>query len=159
MGENHLRIVREKIQKELKVLNKINDDCLGFYREIGDVVNSSINLRVLGSFLHDFYTCVEKIFRIIASDIDGEIPVVPSWHSSLLEQMSLDLKPIRKKVINDDLMALLYEYLRFRHVFRNLYRFELRWDKMEHLVNSLGNTFNKIELQLDHFLAFLDEID
>lgn len=159
MGENHIRIIKAEIKKELKNLERLRKNCVEFYERHKKEVDSSANLRVLGSFLHDFYTCIERIFRKIANDIDGELPNGPSWHSTLLERMTLNLKPIRKSVINDDLMNILYDYLRFRHIFRHLYGFELEWKKMSHLINSIQDTYEKVNTQLKKFISFLEKID
>jgi len=97
MGENHIRIIKAEIEKELKNLERLSRNCVEFYERHKKEVDSSANLRVLGSFLHDFYTCIERIFRKIANDIDGELPNRPSWHSTLLERMTLNLKPNTKK--------------------------------------------------------------
>lgn len=158
MGENHLRIIKAEIESELKILEKLSKNCIDFYEENKNELNSSVNLRVLGSFLHDFYTCVERIFKKIANDIDGELPDGSSWHSTLLERMNLDLQPIRPQVIDKELMELLYDYLRFRHIFRHLYGFELDWDKMQHLVIQIRNTFEEFRQQLSQFLSFIDKI-
>jgi hypothetical protein len=46
----------------------------------------------------------------------------------------------------------LNEYLRFRHVFRNAYSFDLDWQKMSPLVLRLEETFKKLEKALDDFV-------
>jgi hypothetical protein len=46
----------------------------------------------------------------------------------------------------------LNEYLRFRHVFRNAYSFDLDWRKMAPLVLRLEETFQRLEKVLDAFL-------
>ncbi len=159
MGENHFQILKAEIKNELNILKRLTQDCLKFYKSHKNEIDSSVNLRVLGSFLHDFYTCIERIFNKIANEIDGELPSGPAWHSTLLERMNLNIKPIRKKVINDNLKGILYDYLRFRHIFRHLYGFELDWYKMEHLIKSIKETFKQFNHQLNHFLTFFDEID
>jgi hypothetical protein len=46
----------------------------------------------------------------------------------------------------------LNEYLRFRHVFRNAYSFDLDWRKMSPLVLRVEETFQKLENAVDDFL-------
>jgi hypothetical protein len=43
-------------------------------------------------------------------------------------------------------------YLRFRHVFRNAYSFDLDWQKMSPLVLRLEETFQMLEKALNDFL-------
>jgi len=158
MRNNHFKILRAIIRQELEILKKLTENCQEYYVEKKENIDNSINLRVLGSFLHDFYTAIEKIFREIAKDVDGELPNGSSWHSSLLERMNLEIPTIRKKVINNELKIILYDYLRFRHIFRNIYGFELNWDKMGHLIVSLEGTYEKFRVQIEKFLDFLENI-
>ena len=44
------------------------------------------------------------------------------------------------------------EYLRFRHVFRNAYSFDLDWQKMSPLALGVEGTLQKLEKALEDFL-------
>ena len=158
MGENHFSIITAEIKQELKHFDQLSPECKQFYELNKNQINSSTNLRVLGSILHDFYTCIENIFRKIAINIDDELPSEPTWHSILLNRMSLNIANIRKNVINDDLKEILYDYLRFRHIFRNVYGFKLNWDKMGHLVKSFESTQKTTNKQITEFLEFLEKM-
>jgi hypothetical protein len=158
MGENHFKILKAEILQELDTLKQLTEDCITFYKENKNNLDSSSNLRVIGSILHDFYTCVEKMFRNIAFNIDEELPNGPSWHTNLLDRMTLSIPSVRKKVINDKLKAKLYDYLRFRHIFRNVYGFDLNWDKMNQLVCSMEKVYQDLKNQMMDFLKFLEEL-
>ena len=58
----------------------------------------------------------------------------------------------RPALLTQELHDTLNEYLRFRHVFRNAYSFDLDWQKMSPLVLHLGETFQMLEKALDDFL-------
>ena len=116
-------------------------------------------MTVYGSILHDFYTGIEKIFRKIAIEMDEELPEGLSWHSELLERMNLSIEDVRIQVIEKDLKRKLYEYLRFQHVFRNVYGFDLKWEKMRHLVIELEDVFNELDSSVERFLDFLLKLD
>lgn len=158
MGENHFSIIIAEIKQELKHFEQLAPECKQFYELNKNQIDSSTNLRVLGSILHDFYTYIENIFRKIAIFIDDELPSDPTWHSILLNRMSLSIANIRKNVINDDLKETLYDYLRFRHIFRNIYGFKLNWDKMSHLVKSIESTQKTANKQITEFLEFLEKM-
>ena len=99
MGENHFSIIIAEIKQELTYLEQLTLECKQFYELNENQIDSSTNLRVLGSILHDFYTCIENIFRKIAISIDDELPSDPTWQSILLNRMSLTIANIRKNVI------------------------------------------------------------
>ncbi|MGB9887889.1 MAG: hypothetical protein ACPLRW_12990, partial [Moorellales bacterium] len=48
-------------------------------------------------------------------------PETLRWHKQLLNRMTLEVPEVRPPVISKDLARTLDEYLRFRHVFRNVY--------------------------------------
>ncbi len=137
----------EKLQDELKLLNKFNEQKL-----------RSIRLRAYASILHDFYSGIEKIFINIAREVDQVVPKTEAWHRELLEQMMLDIPSKRPAVIDGDLAVQLQQYLSFRHRFRNLYGYELEWARMEHLVKNLESTLKDLRNTLDNFLELLQKI-
>jgi HepT-like protein len=71
--------------------------------------------------LQDFYTGIERAFRRIAGTVDEEVPAGPNWHEGLLRQMAQERTNIRPAVISSDTLEALDQYLRFRHVVRNIY--------------------------------------
>ena len=119
---------------------------------------STARVRAAGSILHDFYTGVERIFRQIGVRIDQELPREEDWHIQLLHRMAVPVEGIRPRVIDEKLEAKLQEYLRFRHLFRNIYGFELKWDRCQPLVENLDRVFSDLKEQIDKFESFLSSI-
>jgi hypothetical protein len=112
---------------------------------------TEIELSALAALLHSFYTGVENIFKRVAVELDGEPVRGDSWHRELLLRMA---KPTasRPALLSEDLHDSLNEYLRFRHVFRNAYSFDLDWQKMSPLVLRLEETFKQLESALNDFV-------
>lgn len=108
--------------------------------------------------LHDVYSGFEKIFRQIAATVDGDMPSAAEWHRELLEQMGLDLPQIRPPVLSSNALQLLDEYLRFRHVVRNVYTFSFDPERVGRLVKDLTTTFSIIKQELMEFAIFLEQI-
>ncbi len=107
---------------------------------------SAARVRAAGSILHDFYTGVERIFRQIGVRIDQDLPREEDWHIQLLHRMAVPVEGIRPRVIDEKLEAKLEEYLRFRHLFRNIYGFELKWDRCQPLVENLDQVFSDLKV-------------
>lgn len=154
-SQNHLRILKSKLESELGRLVDINTKLIAFHESRGEEPKDELDLRLYGSFLHDFYTCVERILREIATGIDGEISDGKSWHSDLLEQMALELPGVRTPVLSTSIKEELHEFLRFRHVFRNVYGFELNWDKIKTLMDKYSKIYAEIESSIQKFIVFL----
>ena len=115
--------------------------------------------RTLGSLLHDFYTGVEKVFQHIALQLDGGLPAGPNWHVQLLRRMATPVNHVRPAVLDERLSQTLGEYLRFRHVFRVVYGFELRRERLRELGTGLPEVFEMLEAKLRRFLEFLEAVD
>lgn len=113
-------------------------------------------LRGIGDIVHDFYTGAERVFEKIAPELNGGVPGGPTWHRELLQNMTLDLPGIRPDVVSARTAQLLAEFLRFRHLFRNLYGFELEWPRLRSLVARLPEAWSALEADLQGFLRFLD---
>ncbi len=148
--------LKADIDREMRNLDRLTremDEILGEAPE-----GSAVKVRAAGSVLHDFYTGVEKIFRQIAVRIDQDLPVGDDWHIQLLQRMAVPIEGIRPQVIDEALESSLEEYLRFRHLFRNIYGFELKWDRCQPLVKNLGKTLGNLKDQIDRFNSFVDSI-
>jgi hypothetical protein len=73
--------------------------------------------------------------------------------------MSTPVDQVCPLVLDERLSQILGEYLRFRHVFRVVYGFELRRDRLCELATVLPEVFETLETQLCHFLEFLEAVD
>ena len=108
--------------------------------------------------LHDLYSGFERIFRQIAATVDGNLPSSAEWHRDLLEQMGLDLPKVRPSVLSANSMQMLDEYLRFRHVVRNVYTFSLNPERIGRLVTGLESVFTQVQEELLTFASFLERV-
>lgn len=72
--------------------------------------------------------------------------------------MAAPLEDRRPAVITEELKERLGEYLRFRHLFRYLYGFELRWARCQELLSDLPEIKAEFQRQLQQFLAFLHSL-
>ena len=111
--------------------------------------------RAVASVIHDFYTCCERVFRRIALEVDGSLPADPGWHRRLLASMASEVPGVRPAVVSRELASTLDEYLGFRHVFRNIYGFELEGERLSRLARELPATSRRVEDGLRAFVTFL----
>ena len=112
---------------------------------------TEIELSALAALLHSFYTGVENIFKRVSVELDNGLVKGDAWHRELLQRMKSPTAN-RPVLLSEELYDTLNEYLRFRHVFRNAYSFDLDWQKMSPLVLRLEETFQRLEKSLDDFL-------
>jgi hypothetical protein len=148
--------LKKELEIELRNLERLA-------REMEELTSRFVNkpdfieTRAAGSILHDFYCGIEKIFERIEIHISGELPKREDWHAELLSQMAHSIKGIRDAVISTDLREKLKEYLRFRHLFRHIYGFELKWERFKDLSLSLSNILTEFKQNLDEFKDTLNK--
>lgn len=148
--------LRADIQLELRNLERLIEEVGNLPEE---APSSILIVRGVGSTLHDFYSGTEKIFQIIALNLDGDLPSGEDWHTQLLRRMSTSVPDVRPPVITRDIELTLNEYLRFRHLFRNIYGFELKWHRLKELADDLPGVYDDLRRQIESFLNFLAELD
>lgn len=144
-----------------EITNKIKIQISDIDTEISDVsellnkVKTSdpdkIELKALATVLHSFYNGIEKIFSIIAKDVDNDFPEDSFWHRKLIKQMNSKTNN-REKVISDELLEKLDGHLAFRHYYRHSYSFYLDWNLIKELVNDIENTKASFNSEILNFI-------
>jgi len=141
----------EDVKTGIKNLERLNDEMKNLLAKITDAPGY-IEIRAAASILHDFYSSIEKIFERIAVNIDKNLPKGENWHIELLSQMAKQFNNERKPVISEDLFQNLKEYLKFRHLFRHIYGFELKWERIKQLCIKLDTIFERVKFEIGKFL-------
>jgi hypothetical protein len=113
--------------------------------------------RSIGSILHDFYTCCERIFRRIAVDLNGGLEETEQWHKTLLYRMTIPVEGVRPPVLSEELASELDEYLAFRHVFRNIYGFELKGERIIRLSERLPEVAGRLKDEIAVFRKLMQQ--
>lgn len=86
------------------------------------------------------------------------MPSGHDWHLELLRQMTVSLPQIRPQVLSGEAASAIDEYLRFRHIVRNIYTFEFDPERIEHLVQRLRPVFEQMRSELLAFADFLEQL-
>ncbi len=139
-----INVEREQLRRLIQIHSRLLANC-------ASQPPNEIELSALAALLHSFYTGVENIFKRVAVELDGETPHGEAWHRQLLDSMATSTK-VHGALISESLRDTLSEYLAFRHVFRQAYSFDLRWEKMSALVLNCEATFQRLETELEAFL-------
>lgn len=139
-----INVEREQLRRLIAIHSKLLVNC-------ASQIPNDIELSALAALLHSFYTGVENIFKRVAVELDGKTPRGEAWHRQLLDVMAASTR-VRGALISESLRDTLSEYLAFRHVFRQAYSFDLRWEKMSALVLNCEATFRLLETELEAFL-------
>ena len=108
--------------------------------------------------LQSWYSGLERIFELIAVELDCGALGGEAWHSELLRQMTLNLADVRPPVIRKEIAERLDEYRKFRHRIRNIYATGLDAARMQPLVVELPALWAQIRQAVSAFSDFLSTL-
>ena len=158
MTQPRFAVLRADISRELESVRRLAAEAEAWESQLADWPEV-VRVRTTGGILHDFYCGVERIFRHIATRIDEDLPSGPDWHLQLLQRMATDIEAVRPAVLDRGTVRQLDEYLRFRHLFRNIYGFELEWERCRELFSELPAVLARLEQQFTAFDEFLRTLE
>jgi hypothetical protein len=145
--------IRDELAQIERIVSNVHSDWDGFLQKSDDVY-----LKGVAYDLHGFYTGIERILESIADTIDDHLPTGENWHKDLLFQMGKEISNVRPAVLSEEAVALLDEYLRFRHRVRNIYSFNLIPERIKGLVERLPIVYGQVKLNLEDFAEFLEKL-
>lgn len=143
--QKQVAVEREQLNTLLQVHHSLLTKCVTVQPDVTEI-------SALAAMLHSFYTGIENLFKRVAVELDTSLPRGEYWHRQLLDSMTRP-GPARPAAISESLRIVLRDYLDFRHVFRQAYTFQLRWEKMNDLVQGCEKTLRQLELELDLFFT------
>jgi hypothetical protein len=123
----------KQIRVELDQLSRLLHENQALLDKAKEGEPSRVEISALAAVLHSVYTGAENIFGRIYVEIYGQKADGEAWHKNLLQAMAVEAGGAAP-IISQELCDVLSQYLTFRHVFRQAYTFEIKWDKMKPLV-------------------------
>jgi predicted nucleotidyltransferase len=154
MPEEPMEALAFEIQNELHNLERVVEELTEFLQD-APVKPPKIQIQGTAKYLHDFYNGVERIFERIAVRLDEDVPAGFNWHTLLLQRMGQPFGSRRSAVIDRPLEIELSEYLRFRHLFRHTYGYDLEWERVQELGQALPDVLRTLKTQVETFLSAL----
>lgn len=158
--------LKARVDEELNNLKRLELSLkkLNLFPEIettslsGLALDDELSCRVLGSYMHDYYCGLEKIFIHVARSFGESLPSGSQWHKELLEEMSLHISGVRTALISKKTMAKIDELRGFRHVFRNAYGFSIDPVKEQLLLANLADISASFKKDLKAFFKQMDNL-
>lgn len=123
-----------------------------------ELEEQSIYIDSVALNLHSLYSGLERLFELIARQVDRHLPEGPNWHHDLLRQMADDVPDARPAVISEDTAVVLDEFRRFRHLVRNVYTIHLDPQKMRPLLENLPDLWTQVQAELLVMADYLEEL-
>jgi hypothetical protein len=121
-------------------------------------VDQDAYLNSVALNISSLYSGLERVFGLIAAELDGGTLGGESWHRETLKQMTLDLESVRPPVLQSSTAQSLDEYRKFRHLIRNIYATNLDVSRMDILVTELPMIWENVRQELEVFSEFLKNL-
>jgi ribonuclease HepT-like protein len=153
-----LRVLAQEIRAEVTKIEETAAECAAALRRLGHKEPDRLELMGVGGLLQSFYNGVERALQRIAPELNGGIPAGEHWHRRLLDQLTLEVPDVRPAVLGDRAASSLREYLMFRHRFRNMYAFDLRWPRCRELLAGVAGAWSAVRADLEEFARFVDRL-
>lgn len=157
-GPQRLRRLASELERESRAIERVVVEVSEALALVAGRPLTTLEVRGAADLLHDFYTGTEKALELVATTMDGGLPEGPHWHRRLLQTMAEPIPGTRPAVLLASTAADLDEYLRFRHLFRSLYGFELSWDRLHPLLLGLASAATAVLADLGAFRELLLEL-
>ena len=155
ISASKLREIAIDIENELARLSQLETQIKMVEEEIAKNPHlAKIFYESLALKLHNFYTGCERIFQIVASELNGGLPSSYDWHRRLLTRMATKQQE-RPALLTKETVGSLSEYLGFRHVVRNIYGFELETQRVKYLVQNYYEVWRNFNQDVGEFISWL----
>ena len=157
MGARKFLLLKADIDREIAQIERLLVESRSDLGGVGGIP-SRLEVRGVASVLHDFYSGIERVFERIAVELDGELPRGADWHSQLLNRMEEDVEGVRPRVLTSGMAERLRPFLRFRHLFRNIYGGQLRWERSTELLAMADEVWPLFKQQTEEFKGVLAQL-
>ncbi len=159
INANSLRRVASLLKNDLKTTLELGKQAQEFAKKVPQYGSDHNNPYVYAAAVHlqHFYTSLETIFKRVIKEFEGSMPHGESWHQELLELVFIEIENVRPPLISESIKKELSELRRFRHVVRHGYEYDLDWNQIQPLIESLDKIIPRLKKDIKQFNLFLLE--
>jgi len=157
MDSETLVVFKVDIQAQLNLIKTVDERL----RERANNVESKdpILLESIAYQIHNLYSAIEDLLKLIADYFENHISNSRQWHSLLLQRMTITIPQVRPAVLTSETYTLLNGLRGFRHFFRHAYGATIEYEQLKSNLDKALNALPELESDLDQFLAQLEQTD
>jgi len=148
----------EDLRAELEAFDAVVGEARRCLEDLSARPPSYLEIRGAGDIVHDFYNAVERFLERVAVEMNGGVPRGSDSHARLLSRMGRDVTDVRPAVLRDESRRRLEEYLRFRHLFRHRYGYELDWERLRPLLIGMRDGAADVRADLESFVGVVTDL-
>lgn len=142
--ENEIRRIGIEIEAVGRKLKRLESE--------KDVENADSHLTAIAAILQSIYNGYERVLEMLIKAIDGDLPAARDYHSAILRRAVSPIAGIRPSIINQTTFDILDDIRKYRHVFRKVYHYQLKPDRIQHLAGMGISAYGAFKADIEEFL-------
>ncbi len=119
MDAQEFLVLESRIVAQLAIIDAVFVDIEE--RTQGFDVSDVRHIESVAFQIHNAYSSIEELLRLIAASFENQIGDVARWHSALLQRMTQPVPGVRPAPLTKETFVLLDTMRGFRHFFRHAY--------------------------------------
>ena len=124
-----LRLLHGQLEDDYRFIQQCARRHIDMRSRAEQAADSEMAYMALAYLIHNLYTAFESYFLRVAKHFENNLDD-SAWHRELIDRMRIDVPGIRPALISPQIAEDLDELRRFRHRFRNIYKSQLRADRV-----------------------------
>ncbi len=155
MDENTLIIFKTDINAQMELIKKIHQTLNN--RSIGLTADDMIRLESVAYHIHNLYSAVEDLLKIVATYFENNITETAKFHIALLTRMTQNIPVIRPALISQETFLILNSLRGFRHFFRHAYGTPIEYEQLKNNLDKSMNILPLLEQDVDTFFNTISQ--
>ena len=154
-----LPFLRRSIEKELDITRQL---VRRIERRSAEVIHAKPNKIILmktAGYLHSFCYSLEKVFRIVAENVDHDLPRGKNQAVKLIRQMTRDIEGVRPSVLTPQVASQLEAYLTFRLLVHKADLLGADWNVLIPKIGDVRILFARVESSVKNLLVKLESME
>lgn len=154
---DRLRLLRGHLEEDHRFISLCAQRHTEMVSRAAHPTDDEMAAMAVAYLLHNLYTAFEGYFFRIAKCFENSIDDA-SWHRELIERMKIEVPGIRPAIIDAELEEQLDELRRFRHLFRNLYKSQLKPHRVQEVSGIADTAVERFYRHHIRLIAWIDDL-
>jgi hypothetical protein len=129
MDKDTLILLKTDLNAQKRLINNIAQKIQ--QRSEGLTSDDLIRLESIAYQIHNLYTAIEDLLKIIATYFENNISNSAQWQANLLQRLTQDIPEIRPAFLSEETFLLLNSLRGFRHFFRHAYGANIEYNQLK----------------------------
>lgn len=154
MDSEKLVILKVDVEAQLTLIKTVHERLRtrSSYLKADDI----ILLESIAYQIHNLYSAIEDLLKLIADYFENNIKDSSQWHSLLLQRMTMTIPEIRPAVLSSETYSMLNRLRGFRHFFRHAYGATIEYEQLKSNLDKAVSVIPELESDLNQFLSELE---